>query len=718
MLIGNAPTCTTSIAKSHRLVNMIDSRLRDELLDAVEEVHGVAIDLKLEQVVAEQPAKHRFVRTGREQAEDIGRRKGNVPELIDEERRPHRAEELGREREVVVLDPGHRAPGAPLRFVGHRVGETKIHRAVPLPELRAILEVLDEHVAERPERAVGESMVVAVDVRVVEPDAAQGVTGFARRDRNASGFVGHLSIRVSRSPRHPGSVRAAHRRIERRYEAARGLLDLHAVYAAKMLVRFTVGDEDELAVAEIVGEIGHGRFNGQQQACPITPGHARDWRRFARGLRLRSLSATIVTRAPTRIDFGGGWTDVPPYSDEMGGFVCNVAIARYATVTVTRGRHATHVHAADVTGDRAADRSIAAAAARRFQIDDIQIQLDSDFPIGAGLGGSSAAGVASVAALACVQGDAMAPAEIAELSRSIEIGDLGIPGGRQDHYAAAFGGALGLRFSPGKTEVTRDPARRRAARRDRATMLVVYTGKSRISGETINAVLGAYAAREPRVLRALERMRETAEEMAGALAARDLDALAGLVGEQWRSSAVTPSGDSDAAHRRHHRARDARRGGGRKSARRVRRWLRSRDRGARTRGRGARRDRRTRADSPVRHRRARSPAVPIAAGDAVALARALVRVDSRNPSLVPGAPGERAVAEVLAAVLTGWGFRVELHDALPGRPERRGANREAGWPHADVQRASRRRGRRGNDARALGRRGVGTIASMVAARPT
>ena len=42
------------------------------------------------------------------------------------------------------------------------------------------------------------------------------------------------------------------------------------------------------------------------------------------------VSETIITRAPTRIDFGGGWTDVPPYSDEAGGFVCNVAIARYA----------------------------------------------------------------------------------------------------------------------------------------------------------------------------------------------------------------------------------------------------------------------------------------------------------------------------------------------------------------------------------------------------
>jgi acetylornithine deacetylase len=55
-------------------------------------------------------------------------------------------------------------------------------------------------------------------------------------------------------------------------------------------------------------------------------------------------------------------------------------------------------------------------------------------------------------------------------------------------------------------------------------------------------------------------------------------------------------------------------------------------------------------------------------GDAVALTRALVRVDSRNPSLVPGAPGEREVARVLGEVLGTWGFRVEVRDAAPGRP--------------------------------------------------
>ena len=246
------------------------------------------------------------------------------------------------------------------------------------------------------------------------------------------------------------------------------------------------------------------------------------------------MSATIVTRAPTRIDFGGGWTDVPPYSDEMGGFVCNVAITRYASVTVTRGDAAHDPHAGEPSSERAADRSIAVAAARRFKMEEMRIRLDSDFPIGAGLGGSSAAGVAAVAALARARGDEMTLEAIAELSRSIEIGDLGIPGGRQDHYAAAFGGALGLRFSAGKTEVTRiplDPAFREEIER---RCFIIYTGKSRISGETINGVLGAYASREPRVLRALQRMRETAEEMQGALEGRDLDALAALVEEQWR----------------------------------------------------------------------------------------------------------------------------------------------------------------------------------------
>ncbi|HEY8176397.1 MAG TPA: ArgE/DapE family deacylase [Gemmatimonadaceae bacterium] len=58
----------------------------------------------------------------------------------------------------------------------------------------------------------------------------------------------------------------------------------------------------------------------------------------------------------------------------------------------------------------------------------------------------------------------------------------------------------------------------------------------------------------------------------------------------------------------------------------------------------------------------------VARGDSAALTRELVRVDSRNPSLVAGAPGEQAVARLLAEVLTAWGLDAKLHDAAPGRP--------------------------------------------------
>ena len=55
-------------------------------------------------------------------------------------------------------------------------------------------------------------------------------------------------------------------------------------------------------------------------------------------------------------------------------------------------------------------------------------------------------------------------------------------------------------------------------------------------------------------------------------------------------------------------------------------------------------------------------------GDAVALARALIKIDSRNPTLVPDAPGERACALVLASVLDDWGFDVELQERVADRP--------------------------------------------------
>jgi len=236
------------------------------------------------------------------------------------------------------------------------------------------------------------------------------------------------------------------------------------------------------------------------------------------------------TRAPTRIDFGGGWTDVPPYSEREGGFVCNLAIARYATVLLAPAAKNDGV---SLSADRERDQPLVEAAVRRAGVVGVDVALYNDFPIGAGLGGSSAAGVALARALGQCAGESLDPAELAERSRATEVEELGVAGGRQDHYASAFGGALALRFSEHGTDVRQIPLTREACEELERRCLVVYTGESRISGDTITAVTGAYERRDAKVLFALQRMRQLAEDMARALEVADVDGLASLVGEHW-----------------------------------------------------------------------------------------------------------------------------------------------------------------------------------------
>lgn len=233
--------------------------------------------------------------------------------------------------------------------------------------------------------------------------------------------------------------------------------------------------------------------------------------------------------APTRVDFGGGWTDVPPYSEERGGCVCNLAIALHAVVRLRRREGA---ETAAISSSPPGEGSLFEAALRRVRLPGVQAALASEYPVGAGLGGSSAAGVAICGALATWRGEPIDRMELAEESRRLEVEELGIPGGRQDHYAAAFGGALGLWFGETTTVQRIDLSfETRAAIESR--LLVVYTGQSRISGDTITAVLDAYRSRTPRVVEALDRMKRLAEQMTDALRSADLDALAALVGEHW-----------------------------------------------------------------------------------------------------------------------------------------------------------------------------------------
>jgi D-glycero-alpha-D-manno-heptose-7-phosphate kinase len=226
-----------------------------------------------------------------------------------------------------------------------------------------------------------------------------------------------------------------------------------------------------------------------------------------------------------RVDFGGGWTDVPPYTVEQGGCVCNLAIASYAKATlraIPRG----------IELDSDGDEALGAAALRVAQLEGVHLEQTSDFPRGAGLGGSSAAGVAVAAAIAAWRDEPASRSELAERSRALEVNELGIAGGFQDHYAAAYGGALALTFRE-KTRATRIPLSDALVERLERQCIIAYTGESRISGATITAVLDGYRDRVPRVVSALAKMRALAVQMIDALTREDVDALGALVGEHW-----------------------------------------------------------------------------------------------------------------------------------------------------------------------------------------
>lgn len=224
---------------------------------------------------------------------------------------------------------------------------------------------------------------------------------------------------------------------------------------------------------------------------------------------------SLTARAPTRIDFGGGWTDVPPYPADLGGFVCNVAIDRYARVTLRDG----------TAGGDGGRLPLVRAALERSGLPSLAVELQCDFPTGAGLGGSSAALVALTGALAAWKRDHLSRDALAMRSRATEVEDLGIAGGWQDHYAAAFGGALALHHDAHGTRVERIPLGAPLARELARRCLVVYTGESRISARAIELVLQGYARREPVVTSSLAAMKDVAQKMAAVLRAGGADAI-------------------------------------------------------------------------------------------------------------------------------------------------------------------------------------------------
>jgi hypothetical protein len=238
-----------------------DARL-DRAVHRLQEVVAVVLRVEPEQVVAEHAVEQ--LAGPRADAERLRVRPGDVPELRHHQVRPGALQQPRQEGEVVVLHEYERRAAS--RFLEDGRGEEVVHLLVRCPvggvERRAVVDL----VAERPQAAVGEPVVVAVLLLRREPDAAEGVGRVVRRHADPAAGVGREPVGAAGAVRHPRPAAGPHHRVEGGGQPAGGAHQLDRPVAEVVDVRLAVGDDDQLRPAEA----GAGRV----LEAVLGPGHA------------------------------------------------------------------------------------------------------------------------------------------------------------------------------------------------------------------------------------------------------------------------------------------------------------------------------------------------------------------------------------------------------------------------------------------------------------
>jgi D-glycero-alpha-D-manno-heptose-7-phosphate kinase len=233
---------------------------------------------------------------------------------------------------------------------------------------------------------------------------------------------------------------------------------------------------------------------------------------------LRTPPALIVTRTPLRVSFAGGGTDLAEYYERDYGAVLSTAIANYIYVTVkphsplfNEPVRVNYSRSEEVDRIDEIENDIARECLKFMEIEPpIYISTVGDHPASTGLGSSSAFAVGLLNALHALRGERVTPGQLAEEASHIEIDVLGQPIGKQDQYAAAFGGVNYFRFNPGG-RVTVEPLRPSHGSLQKLFdhMLMFWTGHQRPSGEVLNE----QKQNTPSKLEVLTRMRDHAYEL-------------------------------------------------------------------------------------------------------------------------------------------------------------------------------------------------------------
>ena len=260
------------------------------------------------------------------------------------------------------------------------------------------------------------------------------------------------------------------------------------------------------------------------------------------------MSTQLVrAKAPLRVSFAGGGTDVPPFPEKEGGLVLSATINRYAYGTL-RPREDRQIGIKSVDFGLAVNYGVdqplifdgrldlAKAAIRKLgdrESQGFDLFLHSAAPPGSGLGSSSAVMVAMIGLLKEYHGLPLTDYEIAHLAYVVERSDLGLKGGRQDQYAATFGGFNFIEFHGDRVIVNPLRVSADTVNELEHNMLLCYTGVTRASDRIIDDQTSRYESREEDALAGLRTQKDLAVEMKNALLQGRLHAFGELLGTAW-----------------------------------------------------------------------------------------------------------------------------------------------------------------------------------------
>ncbi len=253
----------------------------------------------------------------------------------------------------------------------------------------------------------------------------------------------------------------------------------------------------------------------------------------------------IAVRAPLRVSLGGGGTDLPSFFCEEEGFVVSAAIDKHVWLLVNTGfqdrLRLKHLEWEEVQDPAEVKHPILRAAlTHHWNGAPLELASAADVPAGTGLGSSGAYAVAAIRALSGLEGE-----RLAEAACHLEIELLERTVGKQDQYAAVYGGVNALRFRPGSVDVRPLELPEISATALRERFLLFYTGGSRSASDLLSEQVTRTLAGDAGVRDNLRRTAALARETCAALESGDLAACGELMNESWetkraRSAAMAP----------------------------------------------------------------------------------------------------------------------------------------------------------------------------------